>query len=76
MANSNEFDVALYRQSLMKKASIIYNCMAELEKDTSINHELKAKTIAVLSDYSRSVNYKLGKTYKVDSLSKSPEVIY
>ena len=73
---SQEFDIGIYRQSLMKKASIIYDCMAEIEKDDSINKDLKQKIIEVLSSYSRSVNYKLEKTFKKDTFSQSPEVLY
>lgn len=74
--NEKEFDLGVYRQSLMKKASLIYDCMAELEKDNTMNDDLKRKTIEVLSAYSRSVNYKLEKTFKTDKLASSPEVIY
>ena len=74
--SEKEFDLGIYRQSLMKKAALIYDCMAELEKDETINSDLKSKTIEVLSAYSRSVNYKLEKTFKKDTLSSGPEVIY
>ena len=37
LMNEKEFDLGVYRQSLMKKASLIYDCMAELEKDNSQN---------------------------------------
>lgn len=76
MMSEKEFDLGIYRQSLMKKAALIYDCMAELEKDKSINQDLKLKIIEVLSAYSRSVNYKLEKTFKKDILSQSPDVIY
>ena len=74
--SEKEFDLRIYRQFLMKKAGLIYDCMSELEKDETINSDLKIKIIEVLSAYSRSVNYKLEKTFKKDTLSSGPEVIY
>lgn len=75
----SEFDLSLYRQTLAKKAALVYELMSEFEADNSVNADLKSKTIEVLSAYSRSINFKLNKTYEKkerDTLHDGPEVIY